>query len=86
MLFHFSLADGKSVADKGARELEDAVQASEAADQLAKQISGEQPDLVSRGFAIVVSDEDGEEVYRAALADNAADEKARGDAPGFSRQ
>lgn len=71
MQFHFNLADGRSVADKGAQELEDAVQASEAADLLAKKVAREQPDLVTKGFAIVVSDEDGEEVYRARLAENA---------------
>jgi hypothetical protein len=71
MQFHFSLADGKSVADKGVQELEDAVQAGEAADVLAKRVAREKPDLVTRNFAIVVSDEDGEEVYRARLAENA---------------
>lgn len=70
MRFQFNLADGKSVADKGDEELDDAVQASEVADELATRLARERPSLASRGFAIVVSDEEGDEVYRAKLSES----------------
>lgn len=70
MRFHFNLVDGHSIADKGGQELEDAVHASEFADKLARRIAHEQPGLAGGGYSIVVSDEDGAEVYRARLAEN----------------
>ena len=56
MRFQFNLADGTSVADKGDKELEDAAQASEVADELATRIARERPSLVHQGYSIVVSD------------------------------
>lgn len=70
MRFQFNLADGKSVTDKGDEELEDAVQATEVADELATRIARERPSLVHQGYSIVVSDEEGEEVYRAKLSES----------------
>lgn len=70
MRFQFNLADGKSVADKGDEELDDAAQATEVADELATRIARERPSLVHQGYSIVVSDEEGEEVYRAKLSES----------------
>ncbi|CKX46631.1 DUF6894 family protein [Afipia birgiae] len=70
MRFQFNLADGTSVADKGDKELEDAAQASEVADELATRIARERPSLVHQGYSIVVSDEDGDEVYRTRLSES----------------
>jgi hypothetical protein len=69
MRFHFDLVDGKTIADKSGQELEDAVQASEVADKLAKRLVEEDSSLAARGYSVLVSDEDGEEVYRVKLTE-----------------
>ena len=71
MRFHFDLVDGKTIADKGGQELEDAVQASEVADKLARHLVQEEPMLAAKGYSILVRDEDGEEVYRTKLIETA---------------
>lgn len=68
MRFQFSLVYGQSAAERGGRELEDAVQASEVADDLARQLARARPALAGKGCVIVVKDDRGEEVYRATLA------------------
>lgn len=71
MRFHFNLADGKSVADKGNQDLDDAVQASEVAEEMAGKLLRERPSLAQKGYAIVVNDEEGAEIYRAKLSGRA---------------
>ena len=71
MRFHFDLVDGKTIADQRGQELEDAVQASEVADKLARHLAQEEPMLAAKGYSILVSDEDGVEVYRTKLIENA---------------
>jgi hypothetical protein len=62
--YHFHLVDSETVADKGGHELPDNDTAERVAKQLAERLRGDLPELRNRNFAIVVTDEDGERVFR----------------------
>jgi hypothetical protein len=62
--YHFHLVDSETVADKGGHELLDNATAERVAKQLAERLRGDLPQLRNRNFAIVVTDEDGERVFR----------------------
>ncbi|WP_375411620.1 DUF6894 family protein [uncultured Bradyrhizobium sp.] len=62
--YHFDLVDSQIVADEGGAEMPDEAAATVAADLLAKRLIQERPELRNRGFAILVTDEDGEQVGR----------------------
>ncbi|MFZ5680740.1 MAG: hypothetical protein EKK35_06375 [Bradyrhizobiaceae bacterium] len=49
----------------------DAVQASEVAEEMAGRLLRERPSLAQKGYAIVVNDEEGAEIYRAKLSGRA---------------
>jgi len=62
--YHFDLVDSHTVADEGGAEMADEISAMDAAELLARRIVQERPDLKNRGFSILVSDENGEEICR----------------------
>jgi hypothetical protein len=65
--YHFDLVDSMTVADEGGAEVSDDIQAIDIADQIARRLIREQPQLLGKHFAILVSNEDGEEVGRVYL-------------------
>ena len=65
--YHFDLIDSKTVADEGGTEVSDDIQAVDVAEGIARRLIQERPELKNRHFAILVSNEDGEEVCRVQL-------------------
>jgi hypothetical protein len=65
--FYFDLVIGKEFRDQGGMILEDLAVASDRADQLASELCTVRPELRSRGCAIRVTDDDGNELYRTPL-------------------
>jgi hypothetical protein len=65
--YHFDLVDSRTVADEGGAEMSDDIAAIDAADLLAKRLLQERPELKNRAFAILVTNEDGEEICRIPL-------------------
>lgn len=64
--FHFHLVDATTDTNLGSQEYEDAVQATEVADTLSKRLAIEESTLLGGGWAIVVTDQQGE-VYRSEI-------------------
>jgi hypothetical protein len=65
--YHFDLVDSKTVADQGGQELPDDATAKTVAKQIAARLRQERPELKNRSFAIRVTDQDGERIYRAPI-------------------
>jgi hypothetical protein len=65
--YHFDLVDQKTVADHGGRVLRDDAQAEDVADRLAAELAKARVDLLGRNYAILVTNESGEEIHRAPL-------------------
>jgi uncharacterized protein DUF6894 len=65
--YHFDLVDSKTVADEGGTDVSDDIQAMDVAEGIARRLIQERPELKNRHFAILVSNEDGEEVCRVQL-------------------
>jgi hypothetical protein len=65
--YHFDLIDSKTVADEGGTDVSDDIQAMDVAEGIARRLIQERPELKNRHFAILVSNEDGEEVCRVQL-------------------
>jgi hypothetical protein len=65
--YHFDLVDSKTVADEGGAEVSDDIKAMDIAKQIARRLLTERPELKDRHYAILVSNEDGEEVGRVPL-------------------
>ena len=65
--YHFDLVDSKTVADQGGQELPDNETAERIAKQLAVSLREAQPALRNRGFAILLTNQDGERVCRVPL-------------------
>jgi hypothetical protein len=55
------------VADEGGTDVSDDIQAMDVAEGIARRLIQERPELKNRHFAILVSNEDGEEVCRVQL-------------------
>ena len=66
-LYHFDLVNTKTITDQGGVVLTDDIEAMDSADKMARQILDERPDLKSRHYAIVVTNEDGDEICRLPL-------------------
>jgi hypothetical protein len=66
-LYHFDLVNTKTITDQGGAELPDDIEAMDSADEMARRILDERPSLKDRHYAIVVTNEDGEEVCRLPL-------------------
>lgn len=62
--YHFDLVNTRTVADQGGAELCDDIEAMDSADQIARRILDEHPDLRDRHYSIVVTNEDGDEICR----------------------
>jgi hypothetical protein len=65
--YNFDLVDHITVQDEGGQDLADDIAASDIADELADRIYQEHPDLSDKGYFILVSDEEGREICRAAI-------------------
>lgn len=65
--YHFDLVNSRTIADAGGVELPDDIEAMDSADVIARQILNEQPDLRHRHYAILVTNQDGDEICRVPL-------------------
>jgi hypothetical protein len=65
--YHFDLVDSKTVADEGGVEVSDDIKAMDVAEELARRLLKERPELKDRHYSILVSNEKGEEVCRVPL-------------------
>jgi hypothetical protein len=62
--YHFDLVDSRTVTDEGGAELPDDIQALDVAEEIARRLSKERPELRGRHFAILVTNQDGEAIGR----------------------
>jgi hypothetical protein len=65
--YHFDLVDSKTIADEGGAEVGDDSKAVDIAEQIARRLLKERPELKDKHYSILVSNEDGEEVCRVPL-------------------
>ncbi|WP_245509554.1 DUF6894 family protein [Bradyrhizobium vignae] len=65
--YHFDLVDSETVADERGAELPDDMKAMDVAEEIARRLLEEHPELKGRHFSILVTNEDGEEVGRMPL-------------------
>jgi hypothetical protein len=65
--YHFDLVNHKTVTDHGGQILEDDVKAIEVSDHLASEVAKNRPELLGRGYKILVTDAEGNEVHRSPL-------------------
>jgi hypothetical protein len=66
-LYHFDLVNWKTIADQGRADLSDDIAAMDSADAIARRLLGERPDLKKRYYAILVTNDEGDEVCRLPL-------------------
>ncbi|WP_024514474.1 hypothetical protein [Bradyrhizobium sp. Tv2a-2] len=66
-LYHFDLANTKTIEDKGTFELDDDIEALDLADLIARRILRQRPERKNRHYFIIVTDEAGEEIVRVPL-------------------
>ena len=66
-LYHFDLVNSKTHRDVGDADLPDDIEAMDTADVIARRVLTEQPEVTNRHFAILVTDEEGEEICRLPL-------------------
>ena len=66
-LYHFDLVNSRTVADESGQELPDDDAAVDVAGAIARRLRRERPELRNRKFAILVTNEDGDEIYRIPL-------------------
>jgi hypothetical protein len=59
--------DSKTVADEEGADLPDDIQALDVAEEIAKRLLKERPELEGRHFSILVTNRDGEEIGRVPL-------------------
>jgi hypothetical protein len=67
-IYHFDLVNTRTVANEGGAELPDDIVAMNSADELARRLLQERPQLRNENFSIRVTKEDGQEVCRLPLA------------------
>jgi hypothetical protein len=65
--YHFDLINSRTVADEGGAELPDDIMAMDSADVLARRLLDRYPDLRNRHFAVLVTNDDGDEICRIPL-------------------
>lgn len=65
--YHFDLVDSKTIADEGGAELPDDVKALDVAEEIARQLLKERPELEGRRFSVLITNQDGEEIGRVPL-------------------
>lgn len=66
-LYHFDLVNTKVHLDVGDADLPDDIEAMDTADDIARRVLKEQPETTNRHYAILVTDEEGEEICRLPL-------------------
>lgn len=67
-LYHFDLVNTKTHVDAGDLELPDDIEAMDCADTIARRVLEEQPTARNHDYAILVCNEEGEEICRLPLA------------------
>ena len=65
--YHFDLVDSTTVADEGGADVQDDVMAMDVAEEIARRLARERPELKNKHFSVLVSNEEGQEVGRAPL-------------------
>jgi uncharacterized protein DUF6894 len=65
--YRFDLINSRTVADEGGAELPDDIGAMDSADALARRLLDQHPSLRNRQFAILVTNDDGDEICRVPL-------------------
>lgn len=65
--YHFDLVDSETVADEGGADLPDDIKALDVAEEIARRLLEERPELKGRHFSILVTNEDGQEIGRMPL-------------------
>jgi Domain of unknown function (DUF6894) len=65
--YHFDLVDHQTVEDHGGQMLADDITAADVADELARRVHEVRPELRGKGYSILVTDGDGNEVHRAPI-------------------
>ena len=65
--YHFDLVDSETIADEGGAEAVDDIVAMDIAEEIARRLVRERPELKNRHYSILVSNEDGDEVCRTPL-------------------
>jgi len=63
-LYHFDLVNTKTNFDAGDADLPDDIEAMDTADLIARRVLREQPEAKNHHYAILVTDEEGEEICR----------------------
>lgn len=66
-LYHFDLINTTTVTDAGGADLAGDIEAMDTADQLARRLLGECPELRNRHYAVLVTNDDGDEICRVSL-------------------
>ena len=66
-LYHFDLVNTKTNFDAGDADLSDDIEAMDTADLIARRVLHEQPEARNRHYAILVTDEEGEQICRLPL-------------------
>ena len=69
--YHFDLVDHKTIEDEGGQVLADDIVASDVADELARRVYQVRPDLRGKGYVILVTNAEGDEIHRAPLEEMA---------------
>jgi hypothetical protein len=65
--YHFDLIGKRTILDHTGQDLADDVMASDAADRLANELYSVRPELRRQHCSILVTDEEGDEVYRSPI-------------------
>jgi hypothetical protein len=65
--YHFDLINTRTVVDAGGADLPGDIEAMDSADELARRLLGERPDLRHRHYAVLVTNDDGDEICRVPL-------------------
>jgi hypothetical protein len=66
-LYHFDLVNTRTHVDAGDAELPDDIEAMDSADLIARRVLSELPQAKNRHYAILVTNEDGQEICRLPL-------------------
>ena len=66
-LYHFDLVNWKAVVDAGGADLADDIEAMNSADVIARRLLERLPQLKNRHYAVLVTNEEGDEVCRLPL-------------------
>jgi len=66
-LYHFDLVNWKAVVDAGGLDLADDIAAMDSADTIARSLLERLPQLKNRHYAVLVTNEEGDEVCRLPL-------------------